>query len=825
VKGAAPRLCSAAVAATVAAAVGALAAAGAAARPAVVRAEVAPSHAIPTAHAAAPRAPSGPPLTHPGAQSEAASGEEVSAPSAQGELDPLVGNGLASPLCGRAVLGSLSASNRRHCEISGFVAAGAPTGDYGIDVDIDAGVLGFGEGTLLSAVQALFVTPVWMALVWAVHALVVMLEWCFTIDLPAGANLGGIGQSLRRMQSTFTGPWLALALCVASVLALYHGLIRRRVAETAGQVALMVAMMVAGLWVILDPAGTVGALGQWADQAAIGTLATAAQGSPAQPERALAAGLDMVFTTAVEAPWCYLEFGDVEWCRRPARLDPGLRRAGLSIAAQEQALIGCRPSTSPLLPCAAAGSAAAAALRRSAELLRSAQSNGAIFLALPPNGAARNSIDGEGSLLQAICRGSSLTSCRGPSAVQAEFRSSGATWSRVGGLVLIAAGLLGMLLLLGFLALRLLAAAIFSLLYLLLAPMMVLAPAFGDGGRAAFRRWSSQLLGMLVAKLLYAFLLGAVLAVLAVVSGLSAIGWWTQWLLLSALWWGAFVRRHQVLGFGDRAGRERRAGLLARRMHNLLPTRGSVAAARWAKRMLGRETSTAPELARGALAPGARPPRPRPRIRTRQRTGSAWERGPRSAEDAPRGGMDSPGRGDPHSEGSSPRGDGASAGDGSHPLGGGASARGGRHPHVAAPITYTPAEVGLLRIGKRHQIERLTLEHGKALAARDAKRSAKLAWRAERVTRELERIDAALGVRRPGSGRKGKARETAEQRRIARAAVDRELARQREEHAQRSSSREAPREPIPRRDVESSVMRDLREVAAGRKRQLGIGRP
>ena len=32
-------------------------------------------------------------------------------------------------------------------------------------------------------VQDLFVTPLWMALVWVVHALVVMLEWCFTLDL------------------------------------------------------------------------------------------------------------------------------------------------------------------------------------------------------------------------------------------------------------------------------------------------------------------------------------------------------------------------------------------------------------------------------------------------------------------------------------------------------------------------------------------------------------------------------------------------------------------------------------------------------------------
>ncbi|MBA3810010.1 MAG: hypothetical protein H0X28_16680, partial [Solirubrobacterales bacterium] len=475
----------------------------------------------------------------------APAGEEAPA-AAAGEADPLVSNGLGSPACERAGQGELSARSRSHCETSGFVASAAPTSNYGIDVHIDKGVLGLSDGGLMSAVQDLFVTPLWMALVWAVHALVVMLEWCFTVDLLAGATAGRLGSALRRMESAFTAPWLALALAVASVLALYHGLIRRRVAETIGQVAVMTAMMAGGLWLILDPAGTVGALGQWADQAAIGTLATAAQGSPERPQRALGAGLEALFTTAVQAPWCYLEFGDVAWCRDPARLDPGLHRAALSIAALEQSLIGCK--ISPLVACATAGGSSAKVLQRSAELLRKAQSNGAIFLALPANGPARNSINDEGSLLRAICQASRATSCSGSSAAPAQFRTNNSTWSRVGGLLLIVAGLLGLLLLLGFLAQRLLTAAIFSLLYLLLTPAVMLAPAFGESGRMLFRRWGAQLLGTVVAKLIYSFLLGVVLAVLSVIASLSALGWWTQWLLMSALWWGAFTRRHQTLG-------------------------------------------------------------------------------------------------------------------------------------------------------------------------------------------------------------------------------------------------------------------------------------
>ena len=113
-----------------------------------------------------------------------------------------------------------------------------------------------------SIVQDLIVTPLWMALVWAVHALVVMLEWCFTIDLLDGGTAVGVGRGLREMQAAFTEPWLPIVLAAASVLALYHGLIRRRVADTLGEALLMGAMMVAGIWVITDPTGTVGALGR-----------------------------------------------------------------------------------------------------------------------------------------------------------------------------------------------------------------------------------------------------------------------------------------------------------------------------------------------------------------------------------------------------------------------------------------------------------------------------------------------------------------------------------------------------------------------------------
>jgi hypothetical protein len=141
-------------------------------------------------HAPAPRAPSAPPLAESGMRAQRVSpysvggsgsvpgadlgeglvtGSDASASAPPSGGDPLVENGLGSPLCGAPA--ELPAIARRNCETSGFEAAGAPTGNYGLDVHIDTGLLGLTSQTVL---QDYLVEPVWMGLVWVVHALIVI---------------------------------------------------------------------------------------------------------------------------------------------------------------------------------------------------------------------------------------------------------------------------------------------------------------------------------------------------------------------------------------------------------------------------------------------------------------------------------------------------------------------------------------------------------------------------------------------------------------------------------------------------------------------------
>jgi hypothetical protein len=498
------------------------------------------------------RAPSGPPLVGQSGLEVGAAIDESSASAPPSTGDPLVQNGLGSPLCGSP--GQLPRMAQGNCRNSGFVAAPEPTGDFAFDVNIDTGVGMLSNNG--SAIVQDFAQEAWMALVAVTHGLIVMFEWCYSLHLLGRSVMSQVTQILRATGLQLFEPWLALALSIAAVLAAYRGLVVRQVAETLGQVFTTIAMMAAALWLIASPATAVGTLERWADSGASATLA-AMSGSPAEHSRAaLATSMTELFGAAVVAPWCYLEFGNVGWCEDSRRLDPRLRRAALATAARLRSHAHCDAR------CATRARPSPEAI--AAGLLGAARTNGQLFLALPANEPERNSVKAQGTLLNVLCGGGEAADkCHGPTAAEAQFRSERGTSGRLVGLACIWLGALGMLLLFGLLAARLLLAAVVTLLYLLLAPVALLAPALSEAGRSAFRVWMMRLLAACVSKLTYSFLLGALLGITHILLSLSALGWWAQWSLLSACWWTAFAKRNHVLGLlsgGRGMDHARRAG-------------------------------------------------------------------------------------------------------------------------------------------------------------------------------------------------------------------------------------------------------------------------
>jgi len=467
--------------------------------------------------------------------------------------DPLAANGFTSPSCTTASLfAQISPTARQDCEVSGVAVAPVPLSNYAFDTNISSGLDASFSDDADSIVQTIVLTPVWTAIVWLVHVAVIALEWCYSIDLLAPSLLGAVTSALGNAEQIFTEPWLGCALTVAGIAFAWNGLVRRQIADTVGQAMLMLAMMGAGLWVIADPAGTIGWLSSVADQAALGTVAVSATGNPSQPVASLDDALGEVFDSAITGPWCYLEFGNVDWCRDQSALDPRLEATGEQLERLYSAGATCRGPAPGLVECAANGSAEQRAYAATAIALSAARTNGALFLALPASGLTRDALASQTSLptlYGTLCGSTGPTTCSAGTAPQAEFRTAQGTWPRAGGLLLIAIGSAGMLAMLGFVAFRLFGAALAVLVYLLLAPLAVLAPAFGEDGRATFRQWLTRLVGAALAKLVYSVLLGVTLLVTRLLTSINTLGWWTQWLLLSVFWWLAFEHRHRMLGF------------------------------------------------------------------------------------------------------------------------------------------------------------------------------------------------------------------------------------------------------------------------------------
>jgi hypothetical protein len=540
--------------------------------------------AVPRPHphpptAGAPPAPGAPP-----AAAAPPLGPDPDAQDASlGGPGPLVANGLGSPTCRQRT--ELSPIARANCGTSGVAEAAAPLDDYQLDVHIDTGVIGTSAE---SVIQDFVLRPIWLAVVWLTDFAVVALEWCFSLDLLATGALDPIARGLQSMRDALTVPWLAPVLAIAAVGVVYNGIVRRRIVDTVGQVALLMAMMSVGLWVIADPIGTVGAASQLVNEASLGVFGAAATGDPDHGLRSLDDGLRPLFAESVTGPWCYLEFGNVAWCREPSRLDPKLVAAARAVVVSDRAA-----ATSPAQRRQVAVEAA---------MIDRARTNGDLFLALPANGPRRNSINadaGNPSLLNVLCGGSDASSCPADTGPEAVFRTKSATGARIGGLLLVVVGSAGMCALVGFICLRLLGAAL-------------LAPALGDGGRDAFRRWSLRLLGAVLAKLVYAVFLGVVLLMVRILSEIGG-GWWTEWLLLSAFWWLVFNNRHRVLEnvIHERAEPNHRASMA----NKLFATRQALKLTAPAAKTLGRAGRRAPEQLRKLPERVLKPARRRRRTR------------------------------------------------------------------------------------------------------------------------------------------------------------------------------------------------------------------
>ncbi len=427
-----------------------------------------------------------------------------------------------SPFCS----GPVDQGQRESCRRSGALEHPYRIDHYGFDIHVDTGADNI-PGNFFYLLQTLGLL-VWMGMLYLLKGCLLGLEWAFSLDL-LGDTMASVRRALTRLHDGVLGkPWFLAAIMFAGIWAMWRGFVRRQHADAVSGLLATVLLMATALVLIARPAETIGEVSSLANRAAIGMVAGATTGTLDRPEASFGRATARLFDALVLRPWCALEFADVEFClSNPRKTIP---RGELPDDEDVQAAWAVAPTVADL------------------------------WLRFEPNGSGdgndqRNQIyekwrDNDNDRLQALSR----------------IQKQGGTAARIALLLLIGIGMVAAIGLLGWLVFRLLGFGVLALLLVLLAPLMFLAPALGESGRATFAGWAKRLLGCLVAKAIYALFLAVVLVAAAALAQAYDLGWLAAWALQVVFWWAVLLKRNALLEFvtaplPDKTANQTRGGI------------------------------------------------------------------------------------------------------------------------------------------------------------------------------------------------------------------------------------------------------------------------
>jgi hypothetical protein len=499
-----------------------------------------------------------------------------------------------------------------------------PLSHYSLDQHFDAVSASLTGGVDVSGVPpmiAYFLASVlWALTSFLANLLISLFAFAFGLDLVNGsAATGGAGalapvsQAIHSIYANvFGAPWLALAVAVAGVWAMWRALVQRRYAETAGALGLSLIYVVVALFFVAEPGKTIGSASQWTNRMSVAFLAVADHGNPSGGAQAREGGADQLFDLLVAKPWAVLEFGGLEHC---AKVGTGSEDADPESVAVR-----------PLAP----GPARDAELARRLEAGTEVQAAGKVcvnnankyashFLRFAPGTDERDAEydalnHGDSSRLPEADpeRGGYRLGVADKPATDA--MEAGGQYQRLLVAIVVLVGELGAFCLLGALSIGVILAQVLLLLLLAFAPVALVAAAIPGRGHAFFRGWLEKLVGYLLRKAAYSLMLAVLLAVNgALASATSALGWLMSFGLQALFFWAVFLQRRalaeSLVGIATGPGTPGREGTL--RVLGLYY--GARTAARPLRRA-GRSGREAPRRSSGGggRTGGSTSPEPRP---------------------------------------------------------------------------------------------------------------------------------------------------------------------------------------------------------------------
>jgi len=488
-----------------------------------------------------------------GAPTGASAGSYI---ASSGSSDYLSGLGLTSPFCGG---GGLSASQVRDCSDTGSPWTNYPVSNYGLDINtgsngggiLSLNVTGFVTGLLQELANGL-----WMFGLYLLEAVITLVELAFGLNL-FGNNqaLTGISGALSNLYNNFDVPWFGAVLAAIGLWGIWTGLIQRKHSYTIGATLSSVLMIVLAMWIIAKPADTVGAAYQAANEASLDLIAAPSQGTVANPQGSFATAMASLWNQMVRGPWCALNFTSITFCEG-APEQQAVHKAAKDAYRDNSILL---PDLAQALS-ASGGNCAAAAIKVETCIQHYVETHqpygppatrADLYLRYSPGSQPRSDLwtyyhgtDDSHILIFDVGGGQAG---KNPAAVA--IQGSDGWITRIGLLLLLGCGLLGALLMLVWIAVRLLLQTCMGLLLLFLTPITLIFPAFGENGRAMFATWGKSLLGAMIGKAFYAAMLAAAVTGSSAISLLAGHGasFGIAFLLLASFWWAIFLKRNEVL--------------------------------------------------------------------------------------------------------------------------------------------------------------------------------------------------------------------------------------------------------------------------------------
>jgi hypothetical protein len=425
-------------------------------------------------------------------------------------------------------------------------------GNYALDHHFSAVSFSLTGGLDISGVPALIAyflaDVIWQLTAFLANALITIFTFAFSLDLVNGSSATGgagalapVSEAIHSLyESTFGAPWLAVAIVAAGLWAMWKALVQRRYTETLGALGLSLLFCLLALWLVTQPAQTIGQASRWTSELSAAFLSLTSNGTVGNQQRAKQGASDQLFSLLVYQPFSVLEFGGTDHCVKTP--------------------VGSSPQSVPVEPLSS-DPAEDRALSQQLETGTQVQAAGKVcvnnenkyaahFLAYSPGSGARN------SEYNALAAGdpSQLPSSDhyqlGPAdKPAADAMGESGQYPRLLMALVIFASELGAFLLLGALSVAVVLAQVLVLLLLAFAPVALVIGVFPGRGHDFFRGWLARLATFLARKAIYSLILAVLLAVAAAVGdATSDLGWLLAFGLQAAFFWAVFLYRHKLTG-------------------------------------------------------------------------------------------------------------------------------------------------------------------------------------------------------------------------------------------------------------------------------------